>query len=88
MLIVSALLAVGLTAPASAAAPDAPTNLSSSRGNNTTVTLSWSRVAGASSYDVTVGNGDGAHRQQRLRPHQDHPRFGHLLAGAGCQLDQ
>ena len=56
MIIVSALLAVGLTAPASAAAPDAPTNLSSSRGNNTTVTLSWSRVAGASSYDVTVGN--------------------------------
>ena len=34
---------------------DAPTNLSSSRGNNTTVTLSWSRVAGASSDDVTVG---------------------------------
>ena len=55
MLIVAALLAVGLTAPASAVAPDAPTNLQSSRSNNTTVTLTWSRVAGASSYDVTVG---------------------------------
>lgn len=55
MLIVAALLASGLTAPAWAAAPDAPTNLQSSRSNNTTVTLSWSRVAGASSYDVTVG---------------------------------
>ena len=55
MVIVSALLAVGLTAPASAIAPDAPSNLSSSRSNNTTVTLSWGRVAGASGYDVTVG---------------------------------
>ena len=55
MLIVTALVAIGLTVPASATAPDAPTNLSSSRSNNTTVTLTWSRVAGASSYDVTIG---------------------------------
>lgn len=55
MLIVAALIAVGLTPPASAAAPDAPANLQSSRSNNTTVALSWERVPGASHYEVTVG---------------------------------
>lgn len=55
MLVVAALVAVGLAVPASAVAPDAPSNLASNRSNNTTVTLSWSRVAGASGYDVTVG---------------------------------
>ena len=56
MLVAGAILAGGLASPASAAAPDAPANLQSSRSNNTTLTLTWSRVPGASSYDVTVGS--------------------------------